>query len=104
MDELSVQAVSIDGNCLFQSLSNGTNEFMLYLRAKSFNHQLQQLVRLIVKEVGCVCSIYSKHNRCLLKCRQELMLLTLSSFIIHFPVGTQLEHRAPFEVSVITHR
>jgi hypothetical protein len=32
---------------------------MLYLRAKSFNHQLQLLVNLRVKEVIFMCSIYS---------------------------------------------
>jgi hypothetical protein len=34
----------------------------------------------------CVCNLYS-----------------VLSFIIRFPVGSQLEHRAPFGVSVITH-
>jgi hypothetical protein len=66
IDELSVQAVPSNGNCLFRSLSACTsrrtvstinegrrlnNKFALYLRAKSFNRQPQLLVKLREKEV-----------------------------------------------------
>lgn len=66
IDKLSVQAVPSNGNCLFRSLSVCTSrrtvstidegrrlnsKFALYLRAKSFNRQLQLLMKLREKEV-----------------------------------------------------
>jgi hypothetical protein len=73
MEGLSVQTVARDGNCLFQILSilledEGQynklrrklyNKFILYLRAKSSNLQLQLLVKLRVKEVLHLFSSFS---------------------------------------------
>jgi hypothetical protein len=52
---LSVQIVARDGYCLFRSLSllleDDEQKVVLYLRARSFNHQLHLLVKVRVKEV-----------------------------------------------------
>jgi hypothetical protein len=70
MDRLSVQTVARGVNCLFRSLKillddegqyndkKLDSKFVLYLRAKSFNLQIQLLVKLRVKETPYIYLLY----------------------------------------------